>query len=64
MNAHARTPTKFASSGASASEATGKGAARVSAVQKALRDKIGDRGMVKLTQFNIAPLNPNQPGAT
>jgi uncharacterized protein YggE len=46
--------------GANASEATSKGSPHVAQVQKVLKEMIGDHGTVKLTEFNIVQLNPNQ----
>jgi uncharacterized protein YggE len=43
--------------GVSAGDASSKGSPRVALVQKVLKDKLGDHGTVKLTEFNIVQLN-------
>ena len=46
--------------GTSATDASNKGGPRADKVQKALKDKLGDHGTVKLTQLNIAETGQNQ----
>jgi uncharacterized protein YggE len=46
--------------GSSAANASADGAPRVARIQKVVTDKMGDHGIVKLREFNLAQLDPNQ----
>jgi uncharacterized protein YggE len=45
--------------GSSAHDATRKGSERVAQVQKVMRERVGDHGTVKVSQFSIMQIDPN-----
>ena len=46
--------------GASAADATRKGAPRVDNMEKVLKQRLGDRGTIKVNHFNLTQVDPNQ----
>jgi uncharacterized protein YggE len=46
--------------GSTASDATRKGSPRVAQVEKVLKERLGDHGTVKISEFGISQIDPNQ----